>query len=111
MPGASLDHLVSGARGVSSIEHRSFNHLVGLSENGWRNLDPKLACCLEVDHHFEVRRVLDGQTRRVFATQNAIRIACRSPIGLNLIEAVGDEPARKREETEGVYGGHMVLVC
>src|SRR4051794_32258805 len=46
-------------RGAWARRHRSFNHLVSLSENGWRNLDPKLACGLEVDDHFEVRRVLD----------------------------------------------------
>src|SRR3954471_7114097 len=46
-------------RGRRAKNAHSFNHLVCLREDRWRDLDPKLACRLEVDHHLEICRVLN----------------------------------------------------
>jgi hypothetical protein len=51
-----------------------FNHLVSAQQQRWRDGKPQFIGDLLVDHHFELRRLLNGQIRGLFAAQNAANV-------------------------------------
>jgi hypothetical protein len=82
-----------------------FDHLVGASEQRWRHVEPERPGGLEVDDEFVLGRRLHRQVGRLLAPKDAIDVTCREPGLLDLINAVGYEPAGGYEETKGINRG------
>jgi hypothetical protein len=65
--------------GPEDLEHigSSFDHLVGASEQNRRHFQPYRLGRLQVDHQFELRRLLDSQLARIRPFKNLVDICCK----------------------------------
>jgi hypothetical protein len=52
---------------------------------------------LEVDNQFELDRGLNGKLARLLALEDAIDIDCRAPIGIELVNSIGQQAAEFSE--------------
>src|ERR1700738_5060594 len=50
----------------------SFDQPIRAHEQRWRHVEPERLCCLEVDHKFEFRGLLDWQITRLGALENLV---------------------------------------
>lgn len=57
-----------------------FNHLVGTGEKHWWHGDADCLCGLEIDYKIEFCRLLNGNIRRRFASQNLVHKRCGAPV-------------------------------
>src|SRR5262249_30766758 len=71
----------------------SLDQFVGALLELKRNVEPERLGGLEIDHQFEFDRGLDGKLARLLALEDAIDIACRAPIRIELVNSVGQQAA------------------
>jgi len=54
-----------------------FDHLVGATEQNRRHFQPYRLGRLQIDHKFELRRLLDSQLARIRSLKNLVDICCK----------------------------------
>jgi hypothetical protein len=60
----------------ASTRAASFDHLIGAGEQRSRHFEAKRLRGLQVDDHFELRRLLNGKIRRISALQGPVDVGC-----------------------------------
>src|SRR5712691_11797711 len=67
------------------------NHLVSPEQERLRDCQPQRLCGLEVDHQFELRRLLDRKIRRPGALQDLIDIGDGGPMEIRLAYVISHQ--------------------
>jgi hypothetical protein len=80
----------------------SFDHLVGEREQLGGNFKAERLSGLDVDHQLEFVRCLHWQISRLLALKNASDVGRSLPVDLIEVEAIGYEPAIRRENPERI---------
>jgi hypothetical protein len=75
-----------------------FDYLIGTCEQRRRHGETKRLCGLEIDRQFVLGRCLHRQVGRLFAFEDAVDVARRSPKWIGRIWPVGDQAAAGDEE-------------
>src|SRR5215831_5120363 len=70
-----------------------FDHLVGAGEYCRWNCETQRFSGLEIDHQFVLGRRLDGHVSRLLALEDAIDVAGRSPILVDIISSIRNQAA------------------
>jgi len=80
----------------------SLDHLVGeLLKMQWY-VETKRFGGLEIDHQLELARRLHRKIGRLLAPKDTVDVSCRRAPLLNLIDSIGEQPARAGEESERI---------
>ena len=87
---------------------RLFDHLVGAGEKRWRHGKTKRLGGLEIDRQLVSGRRLYRQVGWLLAFEDAIDIAGRLPVLVDVISPIGDEAAGGDEGTIEVDRGQFV---
>ena len=99
--GRSLECLPrADATGSLAKKHQLFDHLVSARKQGVWYVEADRLGCLQVDHQLELGRVLDRQLSRLLALQNAIDVPPGAPVEVDVVDAVGRQPAADDVVTE-----------
>src|SRR5215471_20719783 len=72
----------------------SFDHLVGLCEEGLGDRHPDCLCGFEIDDQLELSRELDRQLTRLCTAQDAVNIRGSTPSHVQLVRAMGQQDVR-----------------
>src|SRR5947207_9287153 len=67
------------------------DHAIGAQQYSVRHFDAQRLRDMQIDHELEPGRSLHGQIARLRASQDAVDIACRTPILVDVVDAVRDE--------------------
>jgi hypothetical protein len=73
---------------------RSFDHVVGASQQRRRHIEAECLRGLRVDGEFELGRKLDRQIGGFGAPEDAIDIGRRAPLQIDGVDSAGDQAAR-----------------
>src|SRR5262249_18494673 len=82
-----------------------FNHLVGAGEHGCWNVYAERLCSFEVDYQLVFGRRLHRKVGGLLAFENAINIAGGAAELIDIVGAVGYQPAAGDVEAGGINGG------
>src|SRR5262249_39414835 len=85
--GVGRSHLI----GTASFVRALFDHLVGACEEGGGYGEAEHLGGSEVDHHFELGRLLDRKVGRLGALENLVDVVSSTPRQVSEIRPVGDE--------------------
>jgi hypothetical protein len=84
-----------------------FDHLVGAGEHGRRNCEAKSFRGFEINHQLVLIRRLHWEVSRLLALEDAIDITGGTPILIDEIRPIGDQPAGGDEEAFVVDAGSL----
>src|SRR5262245_38432595 len=93
----STAYLVSYIR-VRSAHGNSFDHLVGAGKQRWWNFEAERFRSLEVDREFVLGRRLHGKIGGPLALKDAIDVAGRAPIVVDVVGPIGDQHTARGKE-------------
>jgi hypothetical protein len=71
----------------------SFDHLVGARQHGGRNFEAERLRCLEIDHQLILGRRLHRKVGRLLALEDAIDVAGRLTVLVDVIRPIGGQAA------------------
>src|SRR5207247_1276572 len=89
---------------------RLFYHLVGAGEQRRWHDDAKRLSGLQIDHQFELGRLLDGQVRRFRSLENLAYVDRGAPIQIRKIRSVGHEAA-SLDIVPGLEDSRQPMLC
>src|SRR5262245_6637434 len=88
-----------------------FEHLVGAGENRRRHIEAVGLRGLQIDHQLVLRRRLDREVSGLFTFKDAVDVAGRLSVLLDLIGSIGDQTANSYERAQEVDRGQLELRC
>src|ERR1700676_2454261 len=95
--------------------HRSkaslLDKFVGARKQPNRDVQAERFGSLQIDYQLELRRLLDRKIARLFALENAINVPRCALVKIEILDAVGCQPAADRVITEGINVRQAVLSC
>jgi hypothetical protein len=86
-----------------------FDHLVGAGDERRRHVEAQRPGDLEVDHQFELRRLLDRQFSGFRASENTIDVGGGELVELIVVDAIRHQAAAGDEVTVRINSGQSVL--
>ena len=90
--------LVMSALSQQRTSSDLFDHLVGAREHRRRHVETERFGGLEIDDQVELGRRLNRKVSRLLTLKNAVDVAGRAPVLIDVIRPIGDQTAASDEE-------------
>src|SRR6266850_2885258 len=94
---------------VSRAPDTSPYHLIGAQQDGLQDGDAQRFGGLEVDHKFELGRLLDWQVTRFGAIEDLVHLDCGGPEHARYVWSIRNAPTHVHELAHSVNGGKPVF--
>src|SRR5689334_21603294 len=92
--------------------HRElFNQFVGAGEQCRRHCDAERLSGLEIDHKFNLGRLLDWKLSSLLTPENTASVYSDLTVALRIAGAISHETARTSELTKWIDRRHAILQC
>src|SRR5262245_49984222 len=89
---------------------RSFDHLVGESEQRRRDFQAERLGGLEIDNQFEAGGLLDGQIRRLRTLEDFVHVRSRPSVHLSEVRSIRDEATGFCKVSQSIHHWHTTAV-